>query len=87
MSEQYWKTRTEMAVRNAGRTAAVARVRWAHVAYILGVGSTSAHRLCIDFGLDPDEIVGGCHACAEREEELKEEERSYNEETAGSEQE
>lgn len=32
-------------------------VRWAAVMWSFGVGSTTAHELCVRFGLDPDERV------------------------------
>lgn len=33
-------------------------VRWSHVAETLGVGSTTAHAICLALGLDPDEHIG-----------------------------
>ena len=45
------------AVRNAGDHG-LTRLRWAAVADVLAVGSTTAHALCRRFGLDPEETVG-----------------------------
>lgn len=42
--------------------------RWSHVANMLGLGSTSAIKVCVRFGEDPDEIIGGCPDCIERAE-------------------
>lgn len=39
--------------------------RWSHVTRQYGLGSTSAQVLCRRFGLDPDELVGGCDECKE----------------------
>jgi hypothetical protein len=47
------------AVHNAGRLASSRRMaRWCHVKDAIGIGSTWAHKLCIDHGLDPDEEIG-----------------------------
>lgn len=44
-------------VHNAGRLPGL-KPRWAHVADVTGLGSTSASKLCRDHDADPDEDVG-----------------------------
>ena len=51
------------AVKNAGRDAPGRRVRWAHVAAVFGLGSTSAIALCKRLDLEPYEEIGGCTEC------------------------
>lgn len=45
-------------VANAGRCSPERKPRWAHVAEATGEGSTSAHRMCVAAGFDPDEVRG-----------------------------
>lgn len=51
-------------VHNAGRCLTSGRVeRWAAVMNAVGCGSTQAHDLCRQHGLDPDELVGRGDLC------------------------
>lgn len=52
-----------LAIQNAGERSAVRRYRWAHVMRLLEFGRTSAHEICERFGVDYDEVVGGCRKC------------------------
>lgn len=56
-------------VHNAGRCLTSGRVeRWAAVMEAVGCGSTQAHELCRQHGLDPDELVGRGDLCGGCEE-------------------
>jgi hypothetical protein len=55
------------AVHNAGRVSPRWRPRWAHIADALGVGSTTAQKLCAEFELDPDEEISEVLADVEEE--------------------
>lgn len=59
----------ERAVRNARPHDPGKHPRWVAVHDTLAYGSTTSQQLCIHFGLDPHELVGGpaCEACAERD--------------------
>lgn len=46
------------AVKNAGHDSP-RRVRWAHVRDLFCTGSTTAIALCRQYGLNPDEEIGG----------------------------
>ncbi len=63
MTEKSDERLLEWAVRNAGHHARKRTSRWVHVMEMLGFGSTSAHAMCRRFGMDPDEIAGGCSEC------------------------
>lgn len=66
------------AVRNAGLHSMEKTYRWVHVKHVFAVGSTVATELCRKFGVDPDEVVGGCFDCQERQErEEREEENDF----------
>ena len=49
------------AVRNAKPRHTGDAPRWVAVMDTFGLGSTYAHELCRNHGLDPDEIVSGVH--------------------------
>jgi len=56
-------------VHNAGRCITSGRVeRWSAVMEAVGCGSTQAHELCRQHGLDPDELVGRGDLCGGCEE-------------------
>ena len=55
------------AVMSAGAGQTRRTFRWGHVKGLLGIGSTSAIEICIRFGIDPDEFVGGCADCKQSE--------------------
>jgi hypothetical protein len=41
--------------------------RWVAVREVFGWGSTTSQHLCLEFGLDPNEMLDGCSDCAARE--------------------
>ena len=59
----------ERMVRHAGQRSIDRVPRWSHVGKITGHGSGYSAAICLEFGQDPDEIVGGliddkyCPAC------------------------
>jgi hypothetical protein len=57
------------AVRTAGRDSQYAAPRWSHVKRIVGLGQGSATKLCRRYNQDPEELVGGCWRCMERQSE------------------
>ena len=57
----------EHAVKNAGSKSADRRCRRWHVKSLFSLGSSSSYDLCVRFGVDPGQLVGGCHQCGESE--------------------
>jgi hypothetical protein len=57
----------ERAVRNATPQGHGRSPRWVAVREVFGWGSTTSQHLCLEFGLDPNEMLDGCSDCAERE--------------------
>lgn len=54
------------AVKAARPTEAGSCPRWAVVRDLFALGSTSANALCVEFGVDPDEVLHGpvCELCS-----------------------
>ena len=51
------------AIEGAASSSPMRLPRWSHVGNLFGLGSTSANLLCKRFGIDPNELVGGCTTC------------------------
>lgn len=49
----------ERVVRHAGYKSIDRVPRWSHVGSITGHGSGYSAAICVEFGMDPDEIIGG----------------------------
>ncbi len=58
----------ERAVRNARPQGYGKSPRWVAVREVFGWGSTTSQHLCLEYGLDPNEMLQGCEDCHEREE-------------------
>lgn len=66
MDEELKRLRWGVAA-NAGRGSCLRRPRWAHVMDATGLGSSMAHRLCVEAGFSPDDVCGGADPCREDE--------------------
>lgn len=69
----------EAAVRNARPQGHGQSPRWVAVQGIFAWGSTTSQHLCIEFGLDPNEMLDGCDDCRDRElEDIRAEQAAEN---------